>query len=231
MTQQWKENEGDGEEDVQMPLGTGGEAPAEEYSGPAKPKINTSTLALVAAFAAGLVVLYFLGLGNKPRPASAERLQRDKIVSDNILKLLTDKGQQASVETFLKDSRLLLARLDKYFSPSAVPQNLPGNPFEHEVPHVEEPITAFQSSPVIPPDHKEATKLREAAEYFATLKLQMIMLGSPSMAMINSRMVTVGTQLEMFSITAIKNDSVTLTLDFNHQEFNLKSSSPDMNKH
>jgi hypothetical protein len=229
MTQQWKNTEDGAGDDVQRPLGTGAEAPVEEYSAPRGPRFNTSTIALVAAFAAGLIVLYFLGLGNKPRAASADRIQQDHIVSDNISKLLGDKNQQQSVEKFLQDSKLLLDRLDKYFSGTMTVQNLPVNPFEHEVTHVEEPITsAFQSTPVIPPDQGEAIEMRQAAVYFATLKLQMVMLGNPSMAMINNRMVTAGTQLEMFSIKDIKPDSVILT--FKDTPYVLKSSSPTMNK-
>ncbi len=231
MTQQWKNNEDGGEEDVQMPLGTSGaEAPAEEYAAPRGPKINTSTIALVAAFAAGLVVLYFLGLGNKPRAASADQVARDQAVQTKIQAMLMNRGETQKLDGFLSDFKLLEDRLHHYFDGNTKIQDLSVNPFEREVAAVAPPsITdAFPTSPAIPADQTEALEMRKAADYFATLKLQMVMLGNPSMAMINSRMLTVGTQLEMFTITDIKTGSVILT--FKDKTFDLKSSSPSMSK-
>ncbi len=96
MSQQWKsenaggEGGGGAEEDVQMPLGVGGGAGGEGFSGEEsyaepKRKMNTSTLALFAAFGAALIVLYLLGLGNKPKVATADEMDQ-KTRQDSIMR-------------------------------------------------------------------------------------------------------------------------------------------------
>ena len=60
----------------EMPPMDGAEGATEEYAEIKRPKVNTSTLALIAAFSAGLIVLYLLGLQNKPRTASADETAR-----------------------------------------------------------------------------------------------------------------------------------------------------------
>lgn len=227
MSQQWKVNEG-GDEDVQMPLGAGGgaEAPAEEYSASRKPKINGSTIALVVAFAAGLVVLYFLGLGNKPRAATAEQVQQQQLVSNKIEALLGDKNKVNEFGKFLDDSARLVDRLKQYFASISIPE-LNVNPFERDMPRTEAVAIKdpFPKQPdIITEDPVAAREMREAGAYFATLKLQMTMMGSPSVAMINNSMCTPGTKLKMFTITEIKPDCVILT--FKEQTYTLASATP-----
>jgi len=229
MSQQWK-NSPDGSDEAQVPLGAGGESPAEDYVASERPRINTSTLALVAAFAAGLIVLYLLGLQNKPRVASAEKLEHDRMVSAKIQAMLGDKNETQSVDGFLSDSKQLVEKLRRYFSDHMQVESLNINPFERDVPRpVETAVLPVQTAQVvIPQDPEAAIEMRQVAEQYSKLKLQMVMLGSPSAALINNRMVTVGTQLELLTVADIKNDSVILT--YKDQRFTLKTSGPQMNK-
>jgi hypothetical protein len=226
MTQQWKpEDTGD---DVQMPLNTGGgEAPAEEYSAPGKPRINTSTLALVAAFAAGLVLIYLLGLHNKPRAASASDTAHEVELENKFKNFMGNTTDLANVESALKDSRKFKKMIEDYFKVKPFNQDQVINPFARDLPP--EPIfsqgATTQVAPIGPiEDPVLAREMREAADYFPTLKLQMVMLGKPSMAMINNRMVSSGTRLNMFTVGDINEDSVSLV--FKDKTFVLKSTSP-----
>ena len=72
-----------GEEEAQMPLGVGDESPADEYVEKRRSMPNTSTLSLVAAFAAAIVVLYLLGLLNKPRTFTADEMKHATEVEEN----------------------------------------------------------------------------------------------------------------------------------------------------
>ena len=212
-----------------MPLNTGGgaEAPAEEYSAPSKPKINTSTLALVAAFAAGLVLLYLLGLHNKPKVASAADMAHEKQLEDIFDKLTHNDGKQ--IENLLSDGAKFKKMIEDYFKPKPFNQDQVVNPFARDLPP--DPIfgqgSATQKAEPLPQNDVDpaiAREMLEAAKYFETLKLQMVMYGNPSMAMINGRMVTTGAKLNMFTVGEIKPDSVSLT--YKETPYVLKSSNP-----
>jgi len=210
MSQEWKEPAvGD---DVQAPLGAGGEAaPAEEYA-PPRQRFNTSTLALVAAFAAALIVLYFLGLQNKPRIASADEQAKAREIDSKIEKYRMNMEDQKGARP-LGDG--LLERLQGYFGWKVVAPDLKGNPFEHLVPKAPEPTAVVLLDPVIPPPVMEVEDpvLKEVARDFAGLKLQMVMLGNPCSAMINNQMAAVGTKFNHLTVTDIQTDRVMLTYE------------------
>ena len=211
MSQEWKEPAvGD---DVQMPLGAGGDAaPAENYA-PPRQRFNTSTLALAAAFAAALTVLYFLGLQNKPRTATAADLAKAQETNIKIEKWLNDKEGQKGVRQ-LGDG--LLQRLQGYFGTRAAAMELAGNPFEHQVPKAPEPVAVLDPELPLPPPpvvEVEDPVLKEVAREFAGLKLQMVMLGANPAAMINNQMATVGTKLGHLSVTDIQSDRVLLSYE------------------
>jgi len=220
MTQEWKEPAAG--DDVQMPLGTGGDAaPAEDYS-PPRQRVNTSTLALVAAFAAALVVLYFLGLQNKPRIATAEDQAKALETNSKIEKWLSNKEGQKGLKQ-LGDG--LLQRLQDYFGTKITIMELTGNPFEQQVAKVAAPVD--MGSPIAPPPPPEVEDpvLKEVAKEFAGLKLQMVMLGSPSAAMINNQMATIGTKFKYLTITDIQTDRV--MLGYKNKIFALTVSGPN----
>jgi len=210
MSQEWKEPAAG--DDVQVPLGVGGEAaPAEDYT-PPRPRVNTSTLALVAAFAAALIVLYFLGLQNKPRTASAIDLKKGQEIADKIDKWLNDKEGQKGVQQLGEG---LLQRLQTIFGARAAAMDLTANPFEHQVPKAPESVLAMD--PVVPPPpvvvEVEDPVLKEVAHDFAGLKLQMVMLGNPPSAMINNQMATLGTKFNHLTVTDIQTDRVLLSYE------------------
>jgi hypothetical protein len=212
MSQEWKEPAAG--EDVQMPLGVGGDAaPVEEYS-PARPRINTSTVALIASFVAALAVLYFMGLQNKPRAASGSDPTRIKEIDERIKNWLEDKvGRQSAMRT----SDQLLQKLREYMDGTKVDVMDPGaNAFQHaEVEVAKGPTTLPELvifTPELPPE-KQDPGLIEVAKTLPGLKLQMVIVGNPSSAMINNQMASVGSKFGLLAVTEIQNDRVLLTYE------------------
>jgi hypothetical protein len=200
-------------DDAQMPLGVGGDAPAaeESYGGDSRPKVNNSTLALFAAFAAALIVLYLLGLQNKPRQASAEDLAKQAAVTSAIDDMLQHTEKGAKIDKFLSDTgRLVQLILGAMGNKTIDTGELPGNPFEREevvsVVHTEGPQI------VLPSDRSQQERLRLMAEEFSKLKVQMVITGSRPAAMINNQLVTVGATVgEFFKVTEIQASHVVLS--------------------
>ncbi len=227
MSQEWKEPAvGD---DVQMPLGTGEAAPAEDYT-PPKARMNTSTVALVAAFAAALVVLYFLGLQNKPRPASAEAIIRAQETDARIKAWTENKAGQKAVNGLLTEGERLIGVLKAHFEEKLSAIDLTGNPFERVLAKVVPP-------PPPPPGGETTTKPSDpgedplvvkewldVAKDFGGLKLQMIILGRPTAALVNNQMVAVGTRFKYLTVTDIQADRV--ILGYKDKTFELKVGGP-----
>jgi len=204
VTQDWnKNNDGGGEEDVQMPLGISNDGAAEEaYVADSKPRINTSTLALFAAFGAALVVLYLLGLQNKPRAASADELAKQAAVTSAIDDMLQHTERGARINKLLDDtSRLVQLLVGALGNKTFETVDLPANPFEREM--VASGAPAAEN--FLPDDRSEQERIRLVAEEFTKLKLQMIMMGSKPAAMIQNNIVTVGGSVgEFFKIVEIQ---------------------------
>jgi len=212
MSQQFHQ-EDTGDEEAQMPLGTGGEStPAEEYT-ESKPKVNNSTVALIGSFAAALVVLYLLGLQNKPRMASAEQLARDEELNTRIRTLLGDKDDQGKLNKFFDQSSRLLAQLQERFERRANEVEFGANPFEQMVAR---PMPVGDTSPaviMVKEDPVKAAQFRKLAEEFDKLKLDGVMMGSSPTALINKQMLTVGMKIGTFTIKQIKDGEVLLGYD------------------
>jgi hypothetical protein len=208
MSQQWKT---EGEDDVQMPLGTGESAVGEESYGEGRPKVNTSTVALFAAFAAALAVLYLLGLQNKPRAASAEDQARQAQITASIESVLSrSTTSRPGATSLLSDTDRLVQLIRNALVQHAGQVEISENPFERDVVR---PV--FSNSPLTQamPVSGDAGKIRRLAEEFQKLKLQMVMLGPRPAAMVNDRMVTVGAKLGSFTISDIQQNKVLLTAD------------------
>jgi hypothetical protein len=213
MSQEWKEPAAGA--DVQMPLGTGGDAAAgEEYSAP-KVRVNTSTLALIASFVAALAVLYFMGMQNKPRPASGDDLKRMQANEDTIKSWLGNTDVRQSLK---QTSDRLLEKLRQYLGETKdVAADLGDNPFKQAMKDAPPPalppmVADANPMPQLPPETVDAG-LKEVAKTFPSLKLQLVMLGNPSSAMINSQMASVGTKFGLLKVTEIENDRVLLTYE------------------
>jgi hypothetical protein len=227
MSQEWK-NEPAADEEAQIPLGVGDGAPAEEsYGEPSKPKINTSTLALFAAFAAALVVLYLLGLQNKPRAASAEQQAKQAAVNTAIEEMLRSGDKTAQVKSFLDDTNKLVELIRHYLEPRADGFDLPANPFERlsSGPNV---VGPSDPSPILPTNNDEARELRKIAEEFSSLKLQSTMIGKNSAALINNRLVTAGAKVGSFTVSEIQSGRVLLNAA--GKVFELKVDGPKMDR-
>jgi len=218
--EEWNKN---AEDDVQMPLGVGGgETPVEEYSESGSSsggtKVNTSTLALIAAFAAGLIVLYLLGLQNKPRVASADESERNKETEQRLKVFLADSGNQAQLNDLFHGNTSKLAEiLTKYFDRPPTSTEMLHNPFDTDSQPSSGPTVS-----VVPDDAKEAAELRAAADEFSKIKLQMVMVGNPSTAVINNKIMQPGQKLEHLIILDIKPDGVILM--FKDKKFKLTPS-------
>jgi len=218
MSDHWNEN-GD-----EQPTGTGaGDEAAgldEALGGDSKPTISRSTLMLVGVFALGLAMIWLLGLQAKPRAASAADTQVDSAITD----MLGKSTKQEQLKRLFKDTDSLVKMFYEYPGASSIPADeLPVNPFAHNG-----PATAVISpvAPVPVGTSAEQERLRRAAESFATLKLQSIMLSkNMAAAMINNQLVTVGAKVGEFTVTEIETQRVVLSLGKN--KFELKLSRTD----
>src|SRR5438132_573171 len=130
MSDQFKMDEDD---DVTMPLGMGLEGNDAEnseipFSEEKKPKISAATLMLVGIFAAGLAVIYLLGMQNKPRQSPAQSADSAKVESA-IAELLSRKGTAGQFKNLFKDTDRLVAMFYNYPGGGKMDEDLPSNPF------------------------------------------------------------------------------------------------------
>src|ERR1035437_3643573 len=98
---------------MQMPLGAG-DGGDSSYLAEPKPKMNTSTFALIASFIAALVVLYLLGLHNKPRSASAQQEAHEHQMKSAITELLQKNGKAEQIQSLFKDTDKLVQMFYHY---------------------------------------------------------------------------------------------------------------------
>ena len=211
-----------------MPLGvgSGGE---QEFSAPesSKPKLNGPTFVLFGAFAAALVVIYLLGMQNKPRAASAEQMAHDQQVQSAIQELMTKNGKSGDFHGLFQDTDKLVKMFYSYLGSEREPTpELPHDPFANDEPR--EVVAAAGNDVVVPATNTiEAEKLRKVAETFAALKLQSVMLGHVPVAMINNRMVTIGARIDDLTVSAIEADRVLFNYGKNKFELKLANQQAD----
>lgn len=225
MTQNnWNVND----DEAQVPLGVGGDnAAAEETFGESKPKISGSTAALFASFAAAVLVIWLLGMQGKPREASAEAVSRDAQIDSALAELIAKKNG-GNIDNLFKDTDKLVAMFYNYLNSTDTTLSLPTNPFEYEGPRSITSGTKMENLPVAPTNTAELEKFRRVAETFNGLKLQSVMIGRSSMAMINNRLVGVGARFGELTVSEIDAGRVILTCD-NHK-FELKLNRQTLDK-
>jgi len=225
MTQQeWNNNQG-GEED---PQALGGDSAASEGGGSGrKLNFNTSTLTLVMAFATAVVMLYLLGLHNKPKAATAGEIQKKSQQEALINEMLNNGDAQKNVKDLFKGTEALITMLDGYFNRVAKPLVLNDNPFEHPEPTIAD--DGSKSSATEPSTPAVDPRLHELSEEFNTFKVQTVMMGNPPAAIVSDQMVTPGSALGSFTVIEIKSDH--LVLGWQDKKFTLKVGGAQMNKH
>lgn len=226
MSQQWTAPE----EEPQVPLGAGGDVPPEQSYPETKPKVNGATVALVASFAVGLLVIYLVGLQNRPRTANAEQVQREQQVQSAIAELLEKNGKAEQIKSLFADTKRLVPMFYNYLgTPEGKPPELPADPFAPQDANRTSSLTPLDPVHIEPVNAAEADGLRKVAETFNGLKLQSVMLSKAnSAAMINNRMVSVGNKLGDLLVTDIETNRVLLS--FGAHKFELKLTRPNMDK-
>ncbi len=228
MSQQWKNSETGGDDDVQVPLGTGEGAAPEDVYVEKKPRMNSSTLTLFVAFAAALVALYLLGLQNKPRHANAEKIKAQEATSIRIDELSQQWGESAT--GLQGDIQRLVSILTKYLGTRQEESlDIGGNPFEREV--AQSPFAGTTTAaPIIPTNTQDAAELRLVAETFNSLKLQSVIIGPTPVAMVNNGkgtvMISAGAKIGKLVVTSIQADRV--LMKYKENVFELKSAGPSM---
>ena len=211
MSQEWNQDSA-GDDDVQMPLGTGESSGGSEVAmtdGAARSRFNTSTIALFAAFAAALVVLYLLGLGNKPRSASADQLRLQNDLEEKMSEIIK-KNDLNLIDVKLHSTREVLEAFIKQFERIQSVTELPMNPFMTEVRATT--VSPTQITTIVPSSDPEV--LRKIALEFNGLKLQSVMTNNQKpVAMINNQIVPLRGKIGSFTATAIQTNSVTLSFE------------------
>ena len=219
MTEQWKNTD---DEDVQMPLGVGGDSGGEaEYTDePSKPKVNGPTVILFGAFAAGLLVIYLLGMQSKPRAASADQLAHEAQVKSAIADLLGKNGKADQLDSLFRDTDKLMKMFHAYFgAESQETPELAHDPFSND-----DKVESAGPTMIAPTTDE---RLKKVAETFATLKLQSVMLGHTPIAMVNNRMLTVNARIGDLTVASIEANRVVFKYGENRFELKLPQSNMD----
>jgi hypothetical protein len=226
--QQWNQP---AEDEGQMPLGVGGDtAPEQTFNEPKKPKVSGPTFVLFGAFASALVIIYLLGMQNKPQTASAEQTAREAQTTSAITELLEKNGKAEQLQGLFTDTKKLVKMFYSYLGSqkTEIPQ-LSHDPFGEPAPTTEVKKDATNEAiKIVTTNPGDAEKLRQVAEAFNGLKLQSVMMGRTSVAMINNRMVQVGHKIGDLTITAIESNRVLLS--YEQSTFELKLSRPSLEK-
>ena len=165
MSQEWKEPAAG--DDVQMPLGTGGDAaPARTIRRPGTREYEHAA-ALLAAFAAALIVLYFLGLAEQAadrhgRGPGARPWRPTARLRNGSATRRARRGSSSLATGFSRGCRISLGA-------KIAAMELPGNPFEHQSAKV--PRThRYGPGPGDPLRTLRIRLLKEVAREFAGLK-------------------------------------------------------------
>ncbi len=117
----------------------------------------------------------------------------------------------------------LLSILEKTLgSPQLVSTDLPGG--DSVFGEAERPVGAPPPPPPPPPVN---SRQRDEAIEFKSLKLQMVMMGTPSRAMISGKIVAVDTKFKLLTVKEIRSDGVLLT-DEDKNIFELKLNAPNL---
>ncbi|MEI8194817.1 MAG: hypothetical protein WCI73_02795 [Phycisphaerae bacterium] len=202
------------DDDVQMPLGVGSEAgeSQEILFTPEKKPRNGATLALIGIFAAGIAAIYLLGMQHKPRSADAAPSEQEVKVDSAIEALLSKSSDQGKLDNLYKNTERLVTLFREAPDTGTT---LRDNPFVRSSTH-QEPLLQAASGSVA-----DQERLRRAAESFAGLKLESVMMSKNlSAAMINHKIVTVGAKVGEFTVLAIESERV--LLGFGSTQFELK---------
>ena len=219
---------GGADEDVQMPLGTGGDSGVGEYTPmESKPKIGGSTLALIGAFGLALALLYGLGVHGKPRKASAESLAHQQQVQSAITELLEKNGKAQQIKGLFRDTDRLVAMFYSYLGTNNTDRRaLPHDPFANDESHASlvRATSVNEARDLVAENAAAAEKLRKVAETFDTLRLQSVMLGKVPVAMISNQMVTIGAKVGEFTVADIQPKRVILTYIAGKDELKLARS-------
>jgi hypothetical protein len=204
--EQWKMND----DDVQMPLGTGGdtasESPADE---PKKSRISSSVLLLIGVFGAGLLLVFVLGKQAVPREATAEQQTKDAQFQAS-LEELAQKSGKPNASAMDTDT---LMKLFQSGGPAKPKDIIPGNPFELPRSKGAEPVAAPPIPVKVVEDPLEAQRLLRISDGLRAMKLQTIMYSkeqSTSAALVGKDFVKVGSKLGEFTVVDIQPDRVIL---------------------
>lgn len=207
-----------------MPLGVGGEGDADYTGGNSKPKVNGPTVVLFAAFAAGLLVIYLLGMQSKPRAASADQLAHEAQVKSAIASLLGKNGKADQIDSLFRDTDKLMKMFHAYFGGegTSAPE-LEHDPFAND--DASRTPTA-EATQIVSTGGANAAELKKVADTFATLKLQSVFLSKNPIAMVNNRMLTIGAKYGELTVTKIEASRV--VFKYADTEYQLKLSQPNV---
>ena len=164
------------------------------------PFLTPGNLMLVAAFAAGFVVLYGLRMRNGPASALADQNQ----VHAKVEAALNSLGTLPS-EVDLQQKGTAKAIVNEFYTAARQRQvdrsALRGNPFQYESARAPEPTTApaapIQLRNEVPTDEKRAL------EAIKSFKLQSVLVGRQKTAMISNNLVTEGSILAGWTVVRI----------------------------
>lgn len=190
-----------------LSTGEGGEllnGEQEVYSAePAKPRINQSTLVLIALVALGGGGLYLMHLKSGPKAAAAAEVQQ---ASAAITSFLSDGTKNiGQMRQMLRDTEKVVDLFEKYPANTQVPiEKLRTNPFR----------VAAPSQAAGEPSDATLQRRREAERQLALAAVQKLQLqsvihsDSQKACMVNNTMVREGQTVEGFVIERINSNAV-----------------------
>lgn len=159
-----------------------------------------------------------------PCAASAQQVAHDQEVQSAIQELLTKNGKASELKGLFENTDKFVKMCYSYLDGQKEPTpELPHDPFANE--DTKAVVVAADDSVIIPTNTVDAEKLRKVAETFGSLKLQSVMVGRTSVAMINNRMLTVGAKIGELTVTGIEPNRV--LMNYGQNKFELKLTRPD----
>lgn len=191
-----------------------------------KSQMTRANIVLAVLFVGGAATVYALSLRKGPAEASAEQKLIESSVDSAILRLKYAPARGSNALNARNVARDLLSSFSDRIVKSQVPlDKLDKNPFKFAplARRASPPITEPQPQPKQPAKTPEQITYEQAMERLSRLRLQSVMMDSSgSAAIISNNLLTVGQQMEGFTVKRIGPKSVVLT--WGGQEFVLKMS-------
>lgn len=213
----------------------GGDVTGFEDFSPPKKSGSTGMLVLLLAVVVGGGALWAMRMAGSDEPVAAGGTEAEQKIEAALQRLSAQQGDGSAdateatrhaLDMLFKDTDEVIAMFANDPTRNQVGlEDLQKNPFKLLVPRSESDSDEPEATPVDEAERARQQRLAELENERSRLKVQSVLTGDPSVAVINDRVVQVGDEVGSFTVSSIGQQGVRLSAE--GQTFTLKLASPE----